>query len=128
MEESSLTNTIRGFPQVCDVNNRPLGNGLNIETGCSGGRGFLCDSYAPVPVTETLSYGFATMNGNGNCCKCFQLTWTSGNARGKQMIVQTINLFNPTGDVGANDIVILTPGGGNGPNDAGCRSQYGTNW
>jgi len=45
------------------------------------------------------------------------------------MVVQAINNFNgSSGDVGRNDIVILTPGGGVGPNDAGCRYQYGTTW
>lgn len=64
------------------------------------------------------------------CCKCYQLTWTSGNAKGKQMIVQSINSFGEagSGDVKPSDIVIMTPGGGNGPNDSGCRNQYGRNW
>ena len=119
----------RGFPKVCNINNQAVNNGLSVNSGCqSGGTGFLCDAYAPTPVTDDLSYGFATMSGTGNCCKCFQLTWTSGNARGKQMVVQNINLFEGSGDVKAGDIVILTPGGGNGPNEAGCRGQYGTNW
>jgi hypothetical protein len=81
-----------------------------------------------VPVTDTLSYGFAVINGAANCCKCFQLTWTSGAARGKQMVVQAINLFEPSGDVKAGDVVVLTPGGGSGPNEVGCRAQYGTTW
>ena len=44
------------------------------------------------------------------------------------MIVQALNTFDPTGDVKTNDVVILTPGGGSGPNEAGCRNQYGTTW
>ncbi len=114
---------------MCDINNNPLANPLTAESGCQGsGKGFLCDSYAPVPVADNLSYGFAVVNGAGNCCKCFQLTWTSGAARGKQMVVQAINTFEPSGDVKAGDVVVLTPGGGSGPNEAGCRNQYGTTW
>jgi hypothetical protein len=45
------------------------------------------------------------------------------------MVVQAINSFEGgTGDVGANDIVLLTAGGGVGNNTAGCRYQYGTTW
>lgn len=71
------------------------------------------------------------MGGTSNCCKCFIITWKSGNANGKQMIVQAVNNFEVSKDapdVKANDIVILTPGGGNGPNESGCRNQYGRNW
>ncbi|KAK3377633.1 beta-1,4-endoglucanase [Podospora didyma] len=125
--QTNLRN-VQGSPAVCNINNGPLSNSLTAQSGCSGGAAYLCDSYMPVPATETMSYGFAIMNGNGNCCKCFQLTWTSGNAKGKSMVVQAINLFDATGDVKNGDIVILTPGGGSGPNEVGCRSQYGKTW
>jgi len=82
----------------------------------------------PRIADENLSYGFAVSLNQGDCCKCFQLTWTSGNAKGKQMVVQVLNLAKPDGDVGKNDLVILTPGGGSGPNESGCRNQYGTTW
>ncbi|KAL1898253.1 hypothetical protein Sste5346_003660 [Sporothrix stenoceras] len=118
-----------GTAHVCDINNNILGNGPLAKSGCdSGGTGYLCDSYAPVPVSNNLSYGFAVMMASNDCCKCYQLTWTSGQAAGKQMIVQAINIGSPSGNVGSNDIVILTPGGGVGPNSAGCRNQYGTSW
>jgi len=72
--------------------------------------------------------GFAIIVGeNNSCCKCYKLTWTSGAARNKQMIVQIINKA-PVGNLKANDMIILTPGGGAGPNEAGCRTQYGMNW
>lgn len=74
------------------------------------------------------AYGFVVGFSGSDCCKCFDLTWTSGQARGKTMTVQSINVGNPFGDVTAKDFVILTPGGGVGPNDAGCRYQYGTSW
>jgi hypothetical protein len=79
-------------------------------------------------VDEYLSYGFATMMGADKCCKCYQLTWTSGSASGKSMIVQAINAAAPSGDVTSNDVIIYTPGGGGGPNSAGCKSQYGSTW
>lgn len=119
--------TPRGSAKVCDINNNPLANGLNAQSGCNAGTGYLCDTYVPTPVSDALSYGFAVM-GSGSCCKCFQVTWWDGNARGKQMIVQAVNQFDVTGDLKKDDIVILTPGGGNGPNEAGCRNQYGRNW
>jgi hypothetical protein len=68
------------------------------------------------------------MNGAHNCCKCFQLTWRNGAAADKKMIVQAINGFDVTGDLKASDMVILSPGGGHGPNEAGCKKQYGRTW
>ncbi|KAK0740098.1 hypothetical protein B0T18DRAFT_470620, partial [Schizothecium vesticola] len=44
------------------------------------------------------------------------------------MIVQTINGFDVTGDLKASDMVILSPGGGYGPNEAGYKKQYGRTW
>ncbi|KAK0633829.1 RlpA-like double-psi beta-barrel-protein domain-containing protein-containing protein [Immersiella caudata] len=124
----NLGRGVQGVPKVCDVNNNPLGSALNIQSGCQSGTGYLCDLYVPTPVSDSLSYGFATMPA-ANCCKCFQLTWKSGNANGKQMVVQVVNNFEAgSNGLTNNDIVILTPGGGNGPNELGCRSQYGRNW
>jgi hypothetical protein len=118
----------RGYPRVCDVNNNILSDGLTVSTGCdSGGKGFMCDDYIPTPTAENMSYGFANMVGNDKCCKCYQLTWTSGNARGKSMIVQAINTAPAKDAIKKDDIIILTPGGGTGGN-SGCRYQYGTAW
>jgi len=44
------------------------------------------------------------------------------------MIVQAINGFDVTGDLKVSDMVILSPGGGHGPNEAGCKKQYGRTW
>ncbi|KAM7206399.1 glycoside hydrolase [Naviculisporaceae sp. PSN 640] len=127
---ANLARGVQGSAKVCDINNNPLRDGLSATTGCStGGVGYLCDTYSPIPVSDNLSYGFAIAGPTSSCCKCYQLTWTSGNARGKQMVVQAINSFGtPTGDLKANDLIILSPGGGSGPNDAGCRNQYGRIW
>jgi len=56
------------------------------------------------------------------------LTWTSGAATGKQMVVQAVGNAFPDAGHHDGDIVIQTPGGGSGPNVAGCQTQYGTNW
>lgn len=57
------------------------------------GTAYLCDTYSPWPVTETLSYGFAIMRNKANCCKCYELVWRSGTpAAGKRMQVQVINI------------------------------------
>jgi hypothetical protein len=42
------------------------------------------------------------------------------------MIVQAINSFTGSGDIPKSDIIILTPGGGVGPNSDGCKTEYGT--
>ncbi|KAK1750365.1 glycoside hydrolase [Echria macrotheca] len=127
--KSNLGKGVTGIPMVCDINNNELANGFNLDSGCkSGGKAYLCDDYSPTPVSDNTTYGFVTMAGNTNCCKCFQITWTSGAARGKTLIAQVVNNFEATDSLKSNDIVILTPGGGSGGNDGGCRSQYGTNW
>lgn len=120
------------------------------------GNAYLCDTYAPVAVSENLSYGFAIMRNKTNCCKCYELQWRSGTpAAGKKMQVQIINIgvscspllrekipfhppvFHPSDGIttqgdqttdGANDLIIYTPGGGVGPVFDGCRLQYGKSW
>lgn len=121
-----------GQLKVCDVNDQPLTNDLSasIDSSCSEegstDRGFLCSDYQPRPVSDDLSYGFAITDGN-NCCKCFELQWTDGPAVGKRMQVQIIN---EGGDVanGQRDFILVTPGGGVGPNQAGCDTQFGYDW
>lgn len=118
---------------VCDINDQPLSADLSasISSSCSesGGdsRGFLCSDYQPRPVSEDLAYGFAITDGSQNCCKCFELQWTEGSAAGKRMQVQIIN---EGGEVtnGRRDFILLTPGGGVGPNQAGCNAQFGYDW
>ncbi|KAH9899024.1 RlpA-like double-psi beta-barrel-protein domain-containing protein-containing protein [Xylariomycetidae sp. FL2044] len=124
--------TVLGSPKVCDVNNDALaGNSDQYRSGCdTGGTAFLCADFSPIPVTDSLSYGFAVRKGETNCCKCYQLTWTTGAAAGKTMVVQIHNLVNTATGIGATDrdFIIATPGGGSGVNQLGCRAQYGTTW
>lgn len=101
-----------------------------------------CSDYAPTPVSSDLSYGFAIrVGGNplGNhpdCCKCYELQWISGEADGKSMVVQVINIADESPQSGRNsdqgssvrtgDLILLAPGGGVGPYNQGCSNQYGT--
>lgn len=126
----------QGVAKTCDVNNNLLNGGGNAKSACdanANGTAYLCDAYQPTPTQDNFSYGFAAMPGN-NCCKCYQLTWTSGGAQGKQMVVQIINQATGgddgkgNGEVRNDDIVILTPGGGTGPYESGCLKQYGGAW
>src|SRR3569833_3176046 len=122
----------RGQLRVCDINNRdiPARDALNAQSGCEkGGTAFLCDDYQPFAVGNNTAYGFAVVFSSADCCRCFEVTWpTARSARGKTMIVQAINVGDISGDLTAKDIVILTTGGGVGPNDAGCRYQDGKSW
>ncbi len=124
-----------GVAKVCDIYNHALPQlvGTAVKSGCeSGGSAFLCDSYAPVPVADDLSYGFAVMNGKEKCCQCFELAWTSGDAEGKRMVVQVVDTTgdnpDPNSSVQKSDVILMTPGGGVGQFDSGCRTQYGTSW
>jgi hypothetical protein len=85
-----------GAPQVCDINNTPfsISAGLAAAPGCGqSGTAYLCDTYAPIIASESLSYGFAIFREKSACCKCFELTWKSGSpAAGKKMQVQAINV------------------------------------
>ena len=85
-----------GAPQVCDINNTPfsISAGLTAAPGCGqSGTAYLCDTYAPIIASDSLSYGFAIFRDKSACCKCFELTWKSGTAAaGKKMQVQAINV------------------------------------
>ena len=121
-----------GAPRTCDINNSPLSiaAGLTAAPGCGqSGNAYLCDTYAPIIASDTLSYGFAIFRDKSACCKCFELTWKSGTpAAGKKMQVQAINVGGDKTTDGANDVIIYTPGGGVGPVYDGCRQQYGKSW
>ena len=123
---------------TCDKNNKPIADlqtALFTATGCqAGGGAYLCSSFAPIPVNDTLSYGFAiqvtgnnNVGDNPNCCKCYEVNWTSGPAseKNKRMIVQIVTPGGTGGDVKVGDLIILSPGGGLGPFDTGCARQYG---
>ncbi|KAK0742740.1 RlpA-like double-psi beta-barrel-protein domain-containing protein-containing protein [Schizothecium vesticola] len=63
-----------------------------------------------------------------NCCKCFELAWTDGPAVGKRLRVQVVNEGGNSTTANSRTFMILTPGGGVGPNIQGCEAQYGYDW
>lgn len=101
---------------------------LNAVSGCtSGGTSYTCANNEPWAVSDSLAYGFAAVHISGGtestwCCQCYQLTFTSGPASGKTLVVQATNTG---GDLGSNQFDLLIPGGGVGIYN-GCNSQYGS--
>jgi hypothetical protein len=96
------------------------------KSGCDGGTAFMCANQQPWAVTDTLAYGFAAASiAGGNestwSCACYQLTFTSGTASGKKMVVQVTNTGS---DLGSNHFDLQIPGGGVGIFN-GCSAQYG---
>lgn len=111
--------------KTCDGNQNTLS--AAATSGCDGGTAYTCANNQPWAVSSNLAYGFAAVNIAGGtesswCCQCYQLTFTSGAAQGKTMIVQATNTG---GDLGSNQFDILIPGGGVGIYN-GCNSQYGS--
>jgi len=129
---SNLLKTVTGVPITCDINNTPLPlkTSQSAKSGCEkDGTAFLCDSYSPLVINANTAYGFAVGFSDADCCKCFALTWpTARSMKGKTMTVQVINVGETVGNVTTKDFVVQTPGGGVGPNDEGCRYQYGRTW
>ncbi|KPM37745.1 putative endoglucanase type K [Neonectria ditissima] len=111
---------------TCDKNDNPISD-ANAVSGCDGGSSYTCSSYSPWAVSEDLAYGFAATAIDGGsesswCCACYALTFTSGAAKGKKMVVQSTNTG---GDLGSNHFDLLIPGGGVGIFD-GCSSEFGS--
>ncbi|KAI9806494.1 MAG: hypothetical protein M1833_003681 [Piccolia ochrophora] len=111
--------------KTCDKNDNPITD-VNAQSGCDGGSAFMCSDQTPWAINDNLSYGFAAANIRGGtesswCCACYELTFTSGTANGKKLIVQTTNTG---GDLGENHFDLAIPGGGVGYFN-GCAPQYG---
>ena len=102
----------------------------NAKSGCEGGSAFECYDFSPwYDASTNMSYGFAAHNGNCGTCYMLQFTGDSQNVsnnagaaalKGKQMIVQAINI----GNIGSDQFDVLIPGGGVGDFD-GCGTQFG---
>ena len=128
----SILTLYSGQLNVCSKDDKilPLNEADSRASSCdttSPGNAYLCSSYQPRPVSDTLTYAFAVTKGMENCCKCFELAWTDGPSVGKKMQVQVINQGGTT-DNNSRAFMILTPGGGVGPNIQGCEAQYGYDW
>ncbi|CAK7203888.1 hypothetical protein SEUCBS139899_006638 [Sporothrix eucalyptigena] len=121
-----------GSVRVCDKSDNPLSlaNGQREDSSCSKkpGGAYLCSDYSPHPVSDNLSYAFAITNGTTDCCKCFELTWKDGPVAGKKVQVQIINEGGSVNTDTGRDFVLVTPGGGVGPNSGGCTAQFGGDW
>ncbi|ORX66085.1 hypothetical protein BCR32DRAFT_226002 [Anaeromyces robustus] len=104
----------------------PITN-FNAKSGCEGGESFMCLNQQPWAVSEVLSYGYAAASIAGLteadwCCRCYALTFTTGPAKGKQIVVQ---VTNTGGDLGENHFDLQIPGGGVGIFN-GCSTQFNT--
>lgn len=114
---------------TCDIKDNPLSN-YEAVSGCeSGGTAFTCTDQAPWAANSLVSYGFAATSISGGtesswCCACYALTFTSGKAKGKVMLVQSVNTG---GDLSGNQFDLQIPGGGTGIFD-GCTAEFGGSW
>ncbi|KAL8975867.1 MAG: hypothetical protein Q9205_008017 [Flavoplaca limonia] len=108
--------------KTCDIDDKPLANGVEAQSGCQGGNAFACSDQSPWAVSDDLAYGFAAVtSSNPACCQCFKLTFTDGPVKGKKMIVQATNIGD---DVDGTQFDLAIPGGGFGLFD-GCSKQWG---
>ncbi|KAI4259410.1 MAG: hypothetical protein L6R42_004584 [Xanthoria sp. 1 TBL-2021] len=111
-----------GSVKTCDINDKPLANGVTEQSGCTGGNSFMCSDQSPWAINANLAYGFAAVTAsNPTCCQCYKLTFTSdGPIKGKTMIVQATNTGN---DVSGTQFDLAIPGGGFGQFD-GCSKEW----
>lgn len=70
----------------------------------------MCNNQSPWGVSTDLAYGYAAVRISGLterdwCCACYELTFTSGAASGKKMVVQATNTG---GDLGENHFDIAS--------------------
>lgn len=70
----------------------------------------MCNNQAPWGVSTDLAYGYAAVRISGLtekdwCCACYELTFTSGAASGKKMVIQATNTG---GDLGENHFDIAS--------------------
>jgi len=119
-----------GVAKSCNVNGSVL-NDNDATNSCQGGPAYTCMKQAPWKVSDNLSYGFAASHTNGDCGKCFELSFNNG----KKMIIMVSNIG---GDVGQNQFDLMIPGGGvgqfnalsnqiqqNGGNSSNLGATYG---
>ncbi|GMG27146.1 unnamed protein product [Ambrosiozyma monospora] len=91
------SNSTSGRVAVCDSNGDTLQvDGNNFQSGCVGGKAYMCADQVPWAINDNLAYGFAAASVIGAsedtlACACFKLTFTSTSIKGKQMIVQITN-------------------------------------
>jgi len=120
-----------GVAKSCNVNGGVLNDNAARNACESGGTAYTCMKQAPWKVSDNLSYGFAASHTNGDCGKCFELSFNNG----KKMIIMISNIG---GDVANGQFDLMIPGGGvgafnalsnqisqNGGNSGNLGQQYG---
>ncbi|MCL1957116.1 MAG: carbohydrate-binding protein [Fibromonadales bacterium] len=120
-----------GVAKSCSVNGSVLGDDGARNACEGGGTAYTCMKQAPWKVSDNLSYGFAASHTNGDCGKCFELSFNNG----KKMVIMVSNIG---GDVGQNQFDLMIPGGGvgafnalsnqisqNGGSSSNLGAQYG---
>jgi uncharacterized repeat protein (TIGR02543 family) len=124
-----------GVCKSCNVSGSVLSDDGARNACEGGGTAYTCMKQAPWKVSDNLSYGFAASHTNGDCGKCFELTFTNTSISGKKMVIMVSNIG---GDVGQNQFDLMIPGGGvgqfnalsnqiqqNGGNNSDLGIQYG---
>jgi uncharacterized repeat protein (TIGR02543 family) len=104
-----------GVCKSCNVSGSVLSDDGARNACEGGGTAYTCMKQAPWKVSDNMSYGFAASHTNGDCGKCFELTFTNTSISGKKM---TIMVSNIGGDVGQNQFDLMIPGGGVGQYNA----------
>ena len=134
-----------GVATSCNVNGVKLSNSADAANACQqNGPSYTCMGQVPWRVSDNESYGFAASHSNGDCGKCFKLTFTSdgeGGTVGGSIINKTMTVMvsNIGGDVGGDQFDLMIPGGGvgiynalttqisqnGGPSNPSLGNQYG---
>ena len=120
-----------GVAKSCGINGDVLSSNDARNSCESGGTAYTCMKQAPWKVSDNLSYGFAASHTNGDCGKCFELSFNNG----KKMVIMVSNIG---GDVSNGQFDLMIPGGGvgafnalsnqisqNGGNSGNLGQQYG---
>jgi len=120
-----------GVAKSCNVSGSVLSDNAARNACESGGTAYTCMKQAPWKVSDNLSYGFAASHTNGDCGKCFELSFNNG----KKLVVMISNIG---GDVANGQFDLMIPGGGvgafnalstqiqqNGGNSSNLGAQYG---
>lgn len=129
------SNNANGNPtKSCAINGTTVLSDPDAQSVTNGGPAHTCYSQVPWAVSDDVAYGFAASHTNGDCGKCFRLTFTGksehvANSQGlsnlskKTMVVKISNIG---GDVQGTQLDFMIPGGGLGAFD-GFTMQDGVN-
>jgi len=129
--DGNASGSPNGTAKSCSVNGSVLSDNAAKNACEGGGTAYTCMKQAPWKVSDNLSYGFAASHTNGDCGKCFELSFNNG----KKMVIMVSNIG---GDVSQNQFDLMIPGGGvgafnalsnqisqNGGSSGNLGAQYG---